>query len=146
MRTTRIRDKKTFNRDYLIEELKTSNLPFVGIDFVGFDLSGNLITPISSAKVIATIKDSGGVTDITAQPGEIWFESKSSLTALEETTLDNVLDNHDNAVKTQEQVDKEQDITDLTEIENIYGNWKTATDTQKDDLLKRMCRLMIRKN
>lgn len=98
MRTTRIRNK-TFNCDYLLEELKTATLPFISIDFPGFDYNGNLIEPISSAKVVATIKDSGGVTEITAQPGEMWFESKSPLTTLEKTTLDNILDNHDDKIK-----------------------------------------------
>jgi hypothetical protein len=100
---------KDFNNDKLQEELAEASLPIQGIIWAGFIRSGErLHTPFSEdSRVVGTSSSDG---DDVALRGEMRFFSPSALTALQNTTLDSVLQAHNSATLTAEQTRLNQDM------------------------------------
>jgi hypothetical protein len=99
------------------------------------------VTP--SAEPVVITRSMGTPTDV-AQPGEIWFGTQASLTAQENTDLDNLLVSHDETQKSTAQVEKETDETELDQLLSEHNNFGTLTNDQKIAAIKRLMRAILR--
>jgi hypothetical protein len=149
---------KDFNNAKLQEEL--ASLPIQGITWAGFIRSGELLhAPFPEASRVVGTSSSDG--DDVALRGELRFFSPSALTAQQNTALDSVLQAHNSATLTDEQVRTNQDTTDLdallaTDIA-VYRNhlttWddkttanKIAASKEMFTIIGKVLRIFIRRN
>jgi hypothetical protein len=134
---------KDYNRDLLIEQLVAAPLPFESLFLAGFVRLGKFRgTPAPGPRVVA--EDKVANTQDIAQPGEIRFVFTTALTVGEAAALDTLLANHVSTDHTASQDRLNQDQTDLDALEANFPNWDTFTNTQRQNFLKTLSRVVIR--
>ena len=135
---------KDFNRDLLNEELvAASSLPFESVFLAGFVRLGDFRgTPSPGPRTIFEDKVNNIID--TAQPGEIRFVFTTALTGPQGTALDLLLVTHDPLQHTAEQDRINQDQTDLDQLEALFPGWDSFNNSQRNDFLKLLSRVVIR--
>ncbi len=133
---------KNLNISKLWEELEAAGFSDFGLLMAGFhQLSDGIYEPNAGQKVIAT---STGQPDDIAEAGELRFKTAIALSGAEETTLEGVYTAHDFSIKTDEQTRQDTDIAELDQLLIDYGNYDGMNAGQKDVVIKRMMRLLLR--
>lgn len=133
---------KNLNLSKLWEELITAGFSNFGLLMAGFhQIENSIYEPNASQQVIAT---STGQPDDIAEVGELRLKTPIALSGAEETTLDGVYAAHDFSIKTDEQNRQDKDIEDIDQLLIDYNNYDSMTTEQKDVVIKRMMRLLLR--
>lgn len=136
---------KNFNRDLLIEEI-TAALPLVSLQLSGFERISEFIgAPATEPKLVLRRRNPDGTYfEDFAQPGELRFDFSPDLTPAEDTILDGILSDHDSTGLTAEQTRRNQDTSDLDSLELNYPNYDAFNNTQRNNFLKTLARVVIR--
>jgi len=137
---------KNFNRDRLTEQLTSSALPFIQVHLAGFEKINQFVrAPATEPRLILRrrLRDGSYFEDF-AQPGEVRFEFTIALTSAEAAALDALLSAHDATQRTADQQRIEQDDTDWNTLVANFPNWDSFNDTQRNNFLKVLARVVIR--
>lgn len=117
MASTRRTVAKDINLHLLVEELALASVPG-NVELRGFDQSSaRVYAPSAEAKVVA---QGTGISDDTAQPGELDLHSRDPLTAAQETALDATLSAHSATGRTTSQQSDDKQDTDLTALKVLW--------------------------
>jgi hypothetical protein len=137
---------KNFNPDRLREEMPAGTAGVLtGLGWAGFDRSSSrLYVPKSERSIIGRSFSNGATVVDFADPGELRFSTSRDLTVLEDAALDVVLTAHVATNLSAEQVREDQDETDFQQMRTRLDGWATLTAAQKDEVLRRLVRLVLR--
>ena len=129
---------KDLNPERLREELETAGILPEGALFAGFDrISDRLMEPFSETRVIGRTT---GQPDRTADPGEIHLHYVGD----PGSALDVVFSAHNATVLSTAQTNHDADAAAIPILVNRYQNWGALSDSQKDNVLKQLTRLVAR--
>lgn len=154
---------KDFNPDRLREDLEGAGFAglLTGQGWAGFArISRRRYTPNAGPRIVGRTVINGAVSEDTAQPGELRFQSSRDLTPAEDAALDAALAAHDANMLSAEQVREDQDETDLTALLQTdratyiahLQNWSGYGNAQKfaaaEDMFRivgKILRLLLRR-
>ena len=138
---------KDFNRDVLHQELTASPLPFVDAQLSGFERVGPFVgVPRAEPKLVTRRRlPDGTYFEDWAPPGELRFEFSVELSVAEALALDDLLAAHTPTQRTTKQQRREQDETDLDMLITNFPNWDSFTAAQRNNFLKALSRVVLRK-
>ena len=135
---------KSVNKELLIEELVTAGVKPDSIMWAGFAKGGRVVSPNPGPLVVGRRQDAStrGVEVLdTAVGGELRFKYDAPPN---EIILDAVLVAHDSTQITVEQDRQDVDATEGSALTQMYKDWDGSTLTQRQDILKRMLRVLAR--
>ena len=147
---------RLINQELLLKEIKEQfPTKFQKLDLGGYEIDSKLFTTGSTAVgriwkarlssvVVAT---SHGVPTDTFAAGEIRIDFNPEMTVAEETTLDNLIVNHDETDTNPRQNAEEVDSVALADIERFKdaeGSWDAHTAAQQDQHMDNLERMVLR--
>jgi len=137
---------KRFNQRLLVEEMTASVLPVVSGQLAGFDDVNRFeYAPATAPKLITRRRNQdGSYTEDFAEPGELRFEFSAPLSVAENIALDDLLLAHDATQRTLDQQRQGQDETDLNTLVTNFPNWDSFNNTQRNNFLKVLARVVLR--